>query len=89
MLTYFRSMGGTFVPGKDRIMTSVTTDIRTQAASAPAMDRLAQALERLACLSPTYRRLQDLDRMPDAALAERGLSRPEALQRIFGARFYT
>lgn len=69
-------------------MASVTTDIHTTEATAPTMDRLAQALESLARLSPTYRRLQDLDRMPDQALAEQGLTRPEALRRIFGARFY-
>lgn len=69
-------------------MAHVTTDIFTQAPSTTTLDRLVQMLERLARLSPTYRRLQDLDSLPDAALSQQGLTRPEALRRIFGARFY-
>jgi len=81
------NMGGvTF--GKDTHMASVTTDIFSKAPSATLGGSLVHGLEKLAQLSPTYRRLQALSDTTDAELAARGTTRQDAVRDIFGTRFY-
>lgn len=69
-------------------MASITTDIIASTASESLSDRFVAILERLAQVSPTYRRLEKLSATSDAELAAQGLTRSEAVQRVFGGRYY-
>jgi len=67
-------------------MASVTTDVALHGATDPLVDRLVRVLERMARVSPTYRRVAELSAMSDADLAAKGTTRQEAAARIFGSR---
>jgi hypothetical protein len=69
-------------------MASVTTDIITNTASESLADRFVAILERLAQVSPTYRRLEKLSATSDADLAAQGLTRSDAVRDVFGGRYY-
>lgn len=70
-------------------MASVTTNIEQHGAAAePFSDKLVRVLERMARLSPTYRRVAALSRVTDAELAAQGTTRQDAVTRVFGSRFY-
>jgi hypothetical protein len=70
-------------------MASVTTNIEQNGAAAvPFSDALVRVLERMAQLSPTYRRVAALSHVTDAELAAQGTTRQDAATRVFGSRFY-
>ena len=70
-------------------MASVTTDIISHGATEPVSDKLVRVLERMAWLSPTYRRVAELSKISDADLAAKGLTRQDAAAQVFGSRFYS
>ncbi|MCC1482225.1 hypothetical protein [Roseibaca sp. Y0-43] len=69
-------------------MASVTTDILVSGATESLMDKLTRVLESMAQLSPTYRRVEQLSATSDAELRAQGLTRQDAVEQIFGGRFY-
>jgi uncharacterized protein YjiS (DUF1127 family) len=71
-------------------MASVTTDITSAPRSQDTFsDKLVRVLERMARLSSTYRQVDALNRISDAELAAKGLTRQAAAERIFGSRLYS
>ena len=73
---------------KDKTMTSATTDITPHRATGATGNILSRVLERMAGLSPTYRRVAELSAMSDADLAAKGTTRHAVALRIFGNRLY-
>lgn len=69
-------------------MASTTTNLIDSRATEPFGNKLLRVLEAMAKLSPTYRRLDALNSTSDAELAEQGITRQQAAERIFGNRLY-
>lgn len=68
-------------------MASVATNTTT-GVTEPLADKSARMLERLAHLSPTYRRIEALNRTPDAQLKAQGTTYRAATETLFGAHLY-
>lgn len=69
-------------------MASVTTNIFTGSATEGFADKAVRVLEKMAKLSPTYRRVERLSKLSDAELQQKGLTRYDATMQIFGSRYY-
>ena len=69
-------------------MASVTTNIFAGGETEGFADTAFRVLEKVARLSPTYRRVESLSQISDAELQQKGLTRYDATMQIFGSRYY-